>query len=158
MLFACYLFLIKAMRLFTKNSSTFAKEVSNATKNISVKGLLQKYSDHFKQNSDKYESPLLQTNGLLAYTNRFAKTTINLGSISKDQKKYLYKRIKKSILSGNFTPLSAVEICESLINFPFDGDEEVIFEKLRTYVKDNQVYLSSDALDRLEIAYKYIMI
>ena len=62
------------------------------------------------------------------------------------------------MLNHSFTPLSFVELCESLISFHFEGDEEVILQKVRDYAKHNSALLSPLEKDRFDRAYKFLMI
>ena len=102
--------------------------------------------------------PLRTGSGLLSYTGRFAKTVINIDKLDSSLRKTYFKKIKRSILNAEFTPASCVDICESFINFPFEGDEEEVLNKMRDYATNNIPLFTLEQLDQISLAHKYLMI
>jgi hypothetical protein len=90
---------------------------------IKVASLIDKFEEEMIKEADLYELPLSKEKSILAYTSRFAKSVINLENITAEKKKHHFKAIKQSMLRNNqFTPRSCIELCESLVHFPFEGD------------------------------------
>ena len=115
-------------------------------------------ANHIVENIKLYQQPLTTPNNSLSYTSRFAETIVNLPGLDSDIKKEAFVNIKKSIMAEHtLSPDSCTALCDSLINFTFEGNEGQVLEKIREYATKHWYWFSSQQADHINRTYKVIM-